>query len=348
MKISHLLISILLFSAQLFAEVQNYKLFGFTQVDFTTSSAATQPYGFQLRRLNLIQSYKIGKHITIIADAEYEGSPSHNNTSKQGTIKLSRAFIDYCLSEKINFRIGRYLNPFGLYNEVHDFGASFYLVDAPRLYQKHTLYSGNSQRFFNKYGTGVQIFGKLSSNSNGGALNYAVSLSNGRDENQKNGSDIDKTSAINAHIFYRPSFFGIQYGLSYNREKLLKGIGGISGDFLQTVSLEFEWETDKFLLQLETALSQFKNPSAIHQNALLNYVHLAYLRNEKLVPYIEFAYELNDTKNTADVYEETIIGTSIALESQLFLKPEVAIQSKEASNIETNDVTYKLSLNAMF
>ena len=86
------------------AEDRQVATYGYGQIDYKQTEEPEQAEGFLLHRLNLIGDYTSGERLRFLADVEYEDGATHEDQAMQGSIKVSRAFLEYTIknSLKIN------------------------------------------------------------------------------------------------------------------------------------------------------------------------------------------------------------------------------------------------------
>ena len=333
------------------SQERKYEFYGYGQVEYQASDKKDAINGFNQRRVNLIGEYFIDQNIRVLTDIEYEGSTELNTTDSiyNGGIKVSRMWIEYTVSPILNFRAGKMLAPFGLYNLIHDASASYYAVDAPIMYLRFNFFPGvRAQRLISKYNTGVSVFGTFNLDNKGSQIEYDLGISNGRGM-LANGTDANQNKAVFGRLMYRPSFLmGLQLGSSYYADKNLSGIGGITNDYETNFGADIQYENSDVQIQAESMLATFTNPSQTRQTSSVNYIQAAYTLWDILTPFVNFTSVLPDFNNTENKYHRWNFGLNYALSSTLYLKSEFQFHSFEEENSENNFIVFKSSLAVAF
>jgi len=334
-----------------FSQERKYDLYGYGQVEYQASNKKNSINGFNQRRINLIGEYFIDQNIRVLSDIEYEGGSELNTTDSiyNGGIKVSRMWIEYTLNPALNFRAGKMLSPFGLYNLIHDASASYYAVDAPLMYLRFKFFPGvRAQRLISKYNTGVSVFGTFNLNKQGSQIEYDLGISNGRGS-LADGTDANQNKAVYGRIMFRPSFFnGLQFGTSYYADKNLSGIGGIENDYETNLGIDFQYENNSIQLQAESMLSTFTNPTRVRQTTEVHYVQVAYTFWDVLTPFFNFTSVLPNFKNTENTYHRWNAGLNYAVSANLYLKSEIQFHTYEEDNSENGFIVFKSSLAVAF
>lgn len=346
-----LMLAVFLYFPYSLPQERKYELYGYGQIDYQASDRKNSINGFNQRRVNLIGEYFLDQNIRVLTDLEYEGGVELNISDGvySGGIKVSRMWVEYTVSPALNFRAGKMLNPFGLYNLIHDASASYYAVDPPLMYLRFNFFTGvAAQRLISKYNTGVSVFGTVNLNNQGSQVEYDVGISNGRGT-LSDGTDANQNKAISGRLIYRPSFLtGLQFGASYYTDKNFSGIGGMTNDNESNAGADIQFENSVIQLQAETMFASFTNPLQTRQITVVNYVQAAYTLWDVLTPFVNFTSILPGYKNSDNAYHRWNAGLNYALSPNLYLKSEIQFHSFEEENSEGNFTVFKASLAVAF
>jgi hypothetical protein len=201
---------------------------------------------FDLHHFNLISQYQITRHWRILGELEFEHGPDVQSGSVAGRITLEQAWMEYRHNRQWQIRLGKFLPPFGLYNEIHDRTPIHLFVRLPQaIYGFHEVYPGHTQELFNKFLTGVQFRGTTEV---GGAAvaDIRVYAGNGRGPNS-HGEDLNANKALGGKMILRERDGRWHAGLSYYRDR-----NGHADDALQQHSLlEAKWTPPVFSKSIE-------------------------------------------------------------------------------------------------
>lgn len=286
-KLAYILLFLIFCSQTFGAKAWN----GYLQGDYTNTNNPEKSHGFQLRRINLIFNRAVSKTVRAFADIEYEDGAELSGNGGEGEIKISRGFAEFRVSRDMKVAAGKFLTPFGFYNEIHDFSASYIPIDPPSLiYGSNKVFQGNNtKRLYPKYSTGLRF--KYTKES----LTIKTGIANGGDQTNA-GTDANKTPMGFLKAEYK-ILDNSTLSLSYIKEKVNTTELPKWEDHLNsTINIELF----KYFLISEFGLGNTRDPqsSSVNQNYLnqshligmyigdsyalyLNYQHLSPDRNDK-------------------------------------------------------------------
>ncbi len=311
------------------AEESRHALYGYSQTDLKASSNSAFPSTFLQRRVNLIGDIFVDDRVRTLVDIEFEGDASHSSQEQIGTIKLSRAWGEYTMFPELKIRVGKMLTPFGLYNVVHDFSATYFPIDPPPMYLiQQPFPTRPAQRFFGKYFTGIEALGTYDINASSSQLEYSLGIGNGRGA-QADGSDSNNDKCILARIAYRPSFVeGMQVGMSWYADRNVNGIG-VPNDYERSSAIDVQYENSKIQIQSEMMTASFTDTLGNARRALITYCQFAYTLFERITPYTSYTVTNYNIKTSNLFFERFHIGINIAVTGHLFIKTEIQFHSAE-------------------
>lgn len=314
------------------AQIKQFYIYGYGQVDFTTSNKKGSISGFDQKRMNVIGEFFPDEKLRILTDVEYEGGidMTANDPTARGTIKLTRGWVEYTVMPELKIRAGKMLTHFGLYNLTHDASASYFPIDPPIIYNVIKLFKDlPAQRLYSKYQLGVEAFGTVDLNSSGSQLEYSLGIGNGRGS-LNDGTDVNNNKSISARCIFRPSSLqGFQVGGSFYVDRNFTGLGGIENDLEYTSGLDVQYENSSFQLQVEGIVSNFKISENTSQSAAAGYIQLAYSLFDDLVPFANYSLVLGNLKDSEKKFTRVNLGINFGVTPNLFLKSEVQFHNAE-------------------
>lgn len=130
-------------------------------------------------------------------------SPLDGTRVRRGGLVIERLHIDYRVSDWLQFRVGRYLTPYGIWNIDH--GSPVVIPASVPFLQRMQIMPGAQ--------TGIQIHGRYFFTDRL-RLDYAVTVSNGR-------GPMDEVSDVDEHFAY-----GLRLRLVYEGAKWKLAVGG--------------------------------------------------------------------------------------------------------------------------
>ena len=308
-----------------FSQEQKLHVYGFFDVEAEVSNkdAAGKRWTFDQHHLNVITTYILDDRFRVSTEIEWEHGPLYSPASSTGNIYLAKAFLEYKHSDAFLVRAGKFLSPFGIYNERHDATPTFLSTFLPQsVYGNKELSFGGKGRLFAKHSTGVQALGNLTAGE--WEAKYQVYLSNGRGPNDSE-QDNNANKGLGWRLAIRPPVEELRIGTSYYTDK-----NGTAKNTKQT-SLGFDVEYDisaahieaeYFLPELET-VDTAGVPTGRFRRVNGYYVLGAYTFFDVLTPFVRyesFDPDLDIGNNGENI---TTVGLNYAVTSSVFLKGEV-------------------------
>ncbi len=345
-RITFFLLFLCFLSNDIKAQVKQFVLYGYGQVDFSASSKPGSTSGFDQRRINLIGEFFPDEKMKILADIEYEGGATVDvgDSLYSGTIKISRALLEYTFLPELKIRGGKMLTHFGLYNLVHDASASYFPLEPPIMYSELILNKNlRAQRLYAKYQIGIEFLGTITLNDAGSQLDYSLGIGNGRGS-LSDGTDINNNRSISSRIIFRPSMVpGFQVGSSFYFDRNYSGLGGIQNDLEYTTGLDLQYENNSFQFQMEGIVSNYEIANKNRQSTCAGYAQFAYTLFDMLTPYVNYSMVLYDLNKTEKSLSRINFGINWAVSSNLFLKSEIQFHEKEEVLNSEHFNVYKIS-----
>ncbi|HEX3852298.1 MAG TPA: hypothetical protein VHW01_15115 [Polyangiaceae bacterium] len=215
---------------------------GFTDFSFVANvSAKDSPLrkiayqfpSFSIGNLNLYMNAALAENWKLLAEVRFLYLPQGNadfptTTTQQvvpydasaldyaddqraltwGGIQIQRVQIDFTPHPLLNFRVGQFLTPVGIWNVDH--GSPTVIG----VYRPYIIGEG----LFPERQTGLQVFGEWSGDSN--LFGYAATLSNGRGPSDAY-ADLDNNKGIGGRLYWTNNDFG----------SLMLGVSGYKGTY---------------------------------------------------------------------------------------------------------------------
>lgn len=334
------------FNTAIFSQAKQFTLYGYGQFDFSASNKTGSTSGFDQRRINLIGEFFPDERMRILTDIEYEGGATVNvgDSTYSGTIKISRAMLEYTVVPEFKIRAGKMLTPFGLYNLVHDASVSYFPLEPPIMYSELILDSKlKAQRIYSKYQIGIEVLGTINLNDSGSQLDYSLGIGNGRGSNS-DGTDINNNRSLSSRVIYRPSSLpGFQIGSSFYFDRNFSGLGGIQNDLEYTMGLDLQYESSSFQFQMEGMMTNYEIAKNQRRSTGVGYIQLVYTMLDVLSPYINYSFLQFDLTNKENNYSRINLGINWAVSSYLYLKSEIQFHEAEEQLSNQSFNVFKIS-----
>ncbi|MDQ7054533.1 MAG: hypothetical protein Q9P14_17210 [candidate division KSB1 bacterium] len=240
-----------------------------------------------------------------------------------GTIYLARAFFEYKFSDLLLIRAGKFLPPFGIYNERHDATPTFISTVLPfSIYGDHLNSVDKKGRLFSKFATGVWALGSLFVDT--WQLKYNIYISNGRGPKPAE-RDNNPNKALGMRFVVVPPVDFLQIGASYYADR-----DGNSYDTRQVaIGLDLNWIWGNFELQSEMLLAKGERvdaenrPNGVFLHSRGYYMQGSYTLRDRWTPFMRLDVFDRDTRIRRNEEKHTIIGLNIAISYNVYTKAEV-------------------------
>ncbi len=308
-----------------FAQQSRLNIYGFfdMEAEVNNKNSAGKKWTFDQHHLNILASYQLDDQYRVATEIEWEHGPMFSSSGGSGNIYLAKAFLEYKYSDAFLVRAGKFMSPFGIYNERHDATPTFLSTFLPSsVYGKWDLSFGGEGRLFAKHATGVQILGNLFNQK--WALKYQVYISNGRgpDESAK---DNNNNKGFGWRFVLSPPVEELRIGISYYSDK-----NGVANNAKQsTLGFDAEFDISSFHLEAEYFLPHLEKidtsgtPIGKFWDVNGYYILAAYTFFDRLTPFAR--YEFFDPDIDVNQNGENIIiaGINYALSTSVYFKAEV-------------------------
>jgi hypothetical protein len=319
------------------AEYTQSSFYGYFQSDFIQSSNPDHEYGFLLKRINFIGDFLPNTKTRLLTDIEFEEGADISANEVKGNIKISRLFAEQSISKSFRIRIGKYLTPFGLYNEIHDFSVAYYGAEVPVIYRPLVVSTNsNPTQLISKYNTGVWLTGNTTGRNK---MEYDLYFGNGRDETLA-GSDKNKSQSFGLKIAVFPgSKRNLNLGLSYYQDQNTEGLAHYANDSEKSFALHTQFENPLFQIQGEVISTRYHNSSKESESTLGSYSQIAFNLTDKNTLYYQHGEIIYNSK-TKEALFENLIGTGYYVNPQFILKMEYQNFKDDHSLCRTYNETY--------
>lgn len=289
-----------------------------TEVEVSNTDDKRSIWTFDQHHLNVIAIYKIDNRFRVFSEIEWEHGPSHSGDSTTGKIYLAKSFLEYKHSDAFRVRIGKFLTPFGIYNERHDATPTMLFTNLPRALYGEFYHS--AERPFAKFSTGLHLLG--TSFIDDWEARYNLYVSNGRGPNPSE-KDNNANKAVGGRLVITPPSGTLHAGLSYYRDK-----NGMFYDSRQS-SLGFDLEADvgslylnaELILMSVEHLEEATEPREVHHPK--GYYFLAgHTFYDRVTPWAAYNW-INEDRLPDDHVEVRSVGLNYSLTDKVYLKAEV-------------------------
>ncbi|MFQ5452793.1 MAG: porin [Candidatus Zixiibacteriota bacterium] len=326
-KVFLIYITVLLLFSNNISNAQHSKLTWYGYFDMETEvsnkDAAGKIWTFDQHHFNIISIYQLDDRFRIYNEIEWEYGPSLKADEIRENIYLANAFLEYKHTDALRIRVGKFVSPFGIYNERHDATPTFIPTKLPHsVYGEHELSSTIKGRYFSKFSTGIQLRGSFYPGN--WELRYQLYLSNGRGVKPSEQDD-NANKGIGGRLLISPPNGNLRLGTSYYADKN----GNVNNALQRALGFDLEFDYSHIHFESEVILSKIEkldmtgNPNGIFEKGYGFYVLTAYTFFDKLTPFARYEFHDHDIK--ADNINENIImvGINYSLSPNVYLKNEI-------------------------
>jgi len=310
-----------------YSQISKINTYGFfdTEVEISNESSETKKWAFDQHHLNVLVNYSLNNQFTIATEIEYEHVPDLSSEQHDGSIYLANAYLHYNRSNTFQVKIGKFMNPFGIYNERHDATPTFISTELPNsIYDDHELALGISGRLFAKHSTGIQVLGRFYTDQWG--FKYKMYLSNGRGPNSGE-KDTNFNKGLGFRLEADSPIEGLRFGTSFYTDK-----NGYINDIKQSaLGFDIELEKSSYMIQTEFIYSKIENtgidelPNGIFTGVMGYYIMGSYTFFNKLSPFVRYDKYFKNVKTPNNAENISMAGINFAISQSIFLKGEFNI-----------------------
>ena len=301
---------------------------GFFNLEYEHQNTATglgDPNGsFDAKAIELLVNQQFDR-FRMAAALDYE----HGTDTElgRGHVTLGYGFLEYRFSHALRVRGGKFLAPFGFYNEVHLARNLFLTVKEPLATLKPASLSKNAFRYAPKWEAGLSATGNFSLSK--GQLEYVAILGNG-DNGETNAFEIDNNpqKSVTGRVQYFP-VDQLKIAASYYQDSLSQKPAATAASKALLRGRLRSWGThavytgERLKLLVELAKGRQEAPGSgvtARETGIVGEV--GYTLGGKFTPYFQWYHldtEAGPKSDSATVY---VAGVSVQLKNNFFFKIE--------------------------
>ncbi|RMF65681.1 MAG: hypothetical protein D6743_07640 [Calditrichaeota bacterium] len=289
---------------------------------------------FDLHHFNLLANFLLDSKARVFGEIEWEHGTDTDldgpDSTSAGFVRVERAWLEYAFDSKLKLRFGKFLTPFGIYNEIHDAAPAYDTTLLPQsIYAKHRNPFGEEQRFYAKFAIGIQALGRVS--LGGASLLYHALLSNGRGSNPFEQDD-NANKALAARVLGEIPSIGAKVGYSFYTDR-----NGLAKNTRQTAhAWDLRVEIRRWRLSAE--LAHFRlggmRGQVSRQIANAGYGEVAYHIFGHQTVLVRYDLFNPNTARGHDLETDLTVGTSIQVLPQVLTKAEIHFWRVEGASPE--------------
>lgn len=287
---------------------------------------------FDQHHFNVITIFDLSDGWRAFGEIEWEHGTAVSGSGIEGQVALERGWIEYHHSERLQIRAGKFLPPFGIYNLRHDASPTYLMTFLPGpIYGKHANTTGQKQRLYAKFGTGLQLLGHLEGSAF--TLRYAGYVTNGRGSSPGD-SDDNRNKGLGGRVILGLSGGAVQLGASAYKDR-----NGTAEHTSQTslaadvrvAAAGFQFESEFLVPRIE-----WVDPSGALTDTYRTgrgfYVQASRRLADKLTPFVRYETYDTDVDISGDREHAVVAGVNLSVTSRVYLKGETQFHGFEAAS----------------
>ncbi|MFQ5864129.1 MAG: hypothetical protein ACE5IW_02760 [bacterium] len=311
------------------------------EAEISNKDSVSERGTFDLHHFNLLSNFLLNSKARVFGEIEWEhGTDTEaegQGSNKVGFLRVERAWFEYAFSRKLILRVGKFLTPYGIYNEIHDAAPAYDTSILPQsIYGKHENPFEQQQRLYAKFSIGVQVLGAFEFGSSN--IHYHLLLSNGRG-NQPFEQDDNGDKGIGLRLISDLPDLGLKLGYSFYTDK--NGLANHTRQSSHAWDIRFEFK--RWRLSGEFAHSTLGAAKIASHDQIANalYGELAYHLFSRQTVLIRYDIFDANTRQSNDLEKDLTVGTSVQIFQQVVVKAEVHFWHVE--NAPRQDFTFAIA-----
>jgi len=170
---------------------------------------------FDADLFDLVLNFQVTDRLRAAADITWEHGVATED--ELGNVALEYGFVEYTVRDLLRLRVGKFLTPFGYFNEIHTAKPAFLSVKEAASTNRPDRIAGDVRRFYPRAGVGVAARGE--GLWGGHSFSYDLMLANGdQDETNPFEEDNNTSKAMAGRFRFAPSD-AVQLGISLYHDR---------------------------------------------------------------------------------------------------------------------------------
>jgi len=311
-----------LVAAPVFAiDWENLSINGYTSFEYEKQhepegEGGGDPNGsFDADAIDLVLNFQVSDKIRAATDLTWEHGAATEDG--RGNVAVEYAFVEYTFADVFKVRAGKFLTPFGVFNQIHTAKPAFLSVKEAASTNSPSRIVEDATRFFPRWGAGIAFQGDGTLGSMG--FDYDLLVANGEQDNTNPFEEDDnKSKSVTARFRLQP-LGSLQVGASYYHDTFSEGS---QLDSIRSVGLELDWEFSRLRL-IGELVSGTKNFAAGGSSDQIGwFIQPSYHFDNGVTPYARYDWIDPDTDRPADDGHVIIVGVNWEASRWFMIKVE--------------------------
>lgn len=296
--------------------INGYTSFEFEKQHDPEGEGGGDPNGsFDADLIDLVLNFQVSDNIRASMDLTWEhGAASEDG---RGNVALEYGFVEYTFSDMLKVRAGKFLTPFGVFNQIHTAKPAFLSVKEAASTNNPSRIVEDANRFFPRWGTGIAFQGDGLIGEK--EFDYDVLIANGEQDNTNPFEEDDNSSkAVTARFRLEP-LETLQVGASFYYDQYSEGS---ELDSIRSTGLELDWETSSFRVVAEVVSGKQNLEAGGSRDQLGWFIQPSWHFENGVTPYVRYDWIDPDTDRSDDEGEDIIVGVNWEVSRWFMIKVE--------------------------
>jgi hypothetical protein len=292
---------------------------GYTSFEFEkmlNREGAGDPNGsFDADLFDIVLNFQISDQIRVSTDLTWEhGAATEDN---RGNVAVEYAFVEYTFSDLFKVRAGKFLTPFGVFNQIHTAKPAFLSVKEASSTNNPSRIVDGAGRFFPRWGAGIAFQGDgLMGDME---FDYDVLIANGEQDNTNPFEEDDNSSkSVTARFRFEP-IDTVQLGASLYYDRFSEGS---ELDSIRSVGIEVDWQISRARVLAEVVSGSRRHESGGSTTQLGWFIQPSWHFENGLTPYVRYDWIDPDTDRPNDEGRGFIVGVNWEASRWFMIKVE--------------------------
>jgi len=292
---------------------------GYTSFEFEkmfSSEGAGDPNGsFDADLFDIVLNFQVSDQIRVSTDLTWEhGAATEDN---RGNVAVEYAFVEYTFSDLFKVRAGKFLTPFGVFNQIHTAKPAFLSVKEASSTNNPSRIVDGAARFFPRWGAGIAFQGDgLMGDME---FDYDLLIANGEQDNTNPFEEDDNSSkSVTARFRFEP-VDAVQLGASLYYDKFSEGS---ELDSIRSVGLEADWHVSRFRILAEVVSGSRRHEAGGSTTQLGWFIQPSWHFDNGVTPYVRYDWIDPDTDRPNDEGRDFIVGVNWEASRWFMIKVE--------------------------
>lgn len=282
------------------------------QIEPRGEGAGDPNFSFDADLFDLVLNIQLTDRIRVATDLSWEhGSATEDN---RGNVAVEYAFTEYAFSDLFKIRVGKFLTPFGIFNEIHTAKPAFLSVKEASSTNKTERIVKAGYRFFPRWSVGIGLQGDgVVGRRN---LDYVLVIANGEQETTNPfEKDVDLSKSVTARVRLGLTNY-LNLGGSFYFDNVAEP--GFRRLISTGVQAEVRWRKAEILFEMVRGAKTRGSGTSLRQ--LGWFVQPAYRLGKGVTPYMRFEHLDPDLRSGNNSGIDIVTGVNFEVSPGFIVK----------------------------